>query len=398
MRKKDLSPARQKRIVSVEGYPGAHALIPPPTPHSLPSTGGYRNELVRAHKALDLLEEVSDRLPNPNLITRTAGRREAVRSSQIEGTHSDVGDLLAYETTGSDEGMPPDVRVTKNYVVALEEGLNKVRQAGTQAINCCLIKEIHTRLMNGIDYNGTPGDFRDKQNWIGGGGNIYNARLVPPPAINVPACMDDLEPLLQYSASEEEQKVLSIVIRMAIVHAQFESIHPFIEGNGRVGRILLHLMLTAEGYPPVYLAGYLKDNQQEYYDLLAGVQLKDEWASWVAFFALGVEAAAHESIKTGLALEKVLVKWTESITGLKLRTDSVLHKFPELMIGIPVLTAHQAKDALGISFPSASAALARLEKIGILTRTKESRRNRVFVAKEVIEVLNRPSCSEDISF
>ncbi len=396
MRKKDLSPTRQKLLVPAEGYSGAQALIPPPTPHKLALTGDYRNKLSRAHKALDLLEEVSARLPNPDLITRTADRREAVRSSQIEGTSSDMNDLLTYEATGSDAGMPPDVRATRNYVVALEEGLNKVREAGAPAIDGCLIKEIHSRLMNGVDYSGTPGQFRDKQNWIGGGGNIYNARLVPPPHTHVPACMDDLETLLQYSASEEDQKVLSIVIRMAIAHVQFESIHPFIDGNGRVGRILLPLMLAAEGYPPVYLAGYLKDNQREYYDLLAGVQLKDEWADWVSFFALGVESAAQESIRTGLALERVLVKWKKSVSELGLRSHSILHKFPELMIGTPVLTVHQAKDALKTSFPSASAALAQLEKMGILARTNEYRRNRVFVAKEVIDILNRPSGGEDI--
>lgn len=395
MRRKDLSPTRQRLLVPVDSYPGAQALIPPPVPYRLELAGACRNELSRAHKALDLLAEVSARLPNPDLITRTADRREAVRSSQIEGTSSDIDDLLTYEATGSDEGMPPDVRVTKNYVVALEEALGKIREVGVSAINCCLIKKIHSRLMDGTTYNGIAGQFRGKQNWIGGGGNIYNARFVPPPAANVPACMNDLETLLQYSAAEEDQLVLSIVIRLAIAHAQFESIHPFVDGNGRVGRILLPLMLAAEGYPPVYLAGYLKDNQPEYYDSLAGVQLKDEWANWVGFFALGVESAAQESIRTGLALEKVLTKWKKSVSELGLRSHSVLHKFPELMIGTPVLTAHRAKDTLEASFPSVSAALAQLEKLGILTRTNEYRRNRVFVAKEIIEILNRPSGGGD---
>ncbi len=396
MRKKDLSPTRQKLLVPVDRYPEAQALIPPPVPHRLELKGACWNELNRAHKALALLAEVSARLPNPDLITRTADRREAVRSSQIEGTCSDIDDLLAYEATGSDEGMSPDVRVTKNYVVALEEGLRRVREAGVSAINCCLIKKIHSRLMDGTAYNGILGQFRDKQNWIGGGGNIYNARFVPPPHVNVPACMENLETLLQYSASEEDQMVLSIVIRMAIAHAQFETIHPFVDGNGRVGRILLPLMMAAEGYPPAYLAGYLKDNQQEYYDSLAGVQLRDEWTDWIGFFALGVESAAQESIRTGLALEKVLSKWKEAVSELGLRSHSILHKFPELMIGTPVLTTHQAKEALRTSFPSASAALAKLEKMGILTRTNEYRRNRVFVAKEIIEILNRPAGFEDI--
>ncbi|ABQ28072.1 Fic family protein [Geotalea uraniireducens] len=389
MQRTDLCPARRKLLVPAVGYSGAFALIPPPTPRGL-ELKGLRDELPRARAALDLLKDLSSRFPNPDLITRTADRREAVRSSQIEGTNSGVNDLLTYEATGSDEGLPPDVLVTLNYVRALEYGLQKVRQSGVPALTCNLIKELHAHLMDGVDYNGTPGEFRKRQNWIGGG-NIYNARFVPPPPGNVQACMDNLELLLRYSAAEEDQMVLSVVIRMAIAHAQFETIHPFIDGNGRVGRILLPLMLAAEGYPPVYLAGYLKDNQREYYDALAGVQLREKWSEWVKFFAIGVEAAVQESIKTTIELENILKKWTGLVAGLGLRSHSVLYKFPELMIGTPVLTAHHAKDALGISFPAASAALAALEKMGILVQPVKHQRNRTFVAKEVIDVLNRPT-------
>lgn len=390
MRKNDLSPGRQKRLVPLDGYSGVFALIPPPTPCEL-SLPGTQEQLHRAHRALDLLQEVSSRLPNPDLITRTADRREAVRSSQIEGTSSEVDDLLTYEATGSDEGLPVDVQVTYNYVVALEHGLQEVRVKGVAALDCRLIRELHARLMTGEDYNGTPGEFRQSQNWIGGGRNIYHARFVPPPADYVPEGMRDLERFLQRSAGEEEQKVLSVITRMAIAHAQFETIHPFVDGNGRVGRILLPLMMAAEGHPPVYLAGYLKNNQQEYYDALAGVQLKDRWAEWVRFFAAGFEVAVEESIRTALALESILRQWHERVAALGLRSQSVLYKFPELMIGTPVLTANRAKDALGISFPSASAALLQLEKMGILVRPARNRRNRAFVAREVIDVLNRPA-------
>jgi len=390
MRKRDLSPDRQKRLVPVDDYPGAWALIPPKTPHRLDEIS-VGEELSRAHSALDLLVDLSRRLPNPALITRTADRREAVRSSQIERTSSDMNDLLAYEATGSDEGMPPDVHVTRNYVVALEYGLEKVREDGASAIDCDLVKALHARLMDGADDNGTPGRFRARQNWIGGGTSIYDATYVPPPPGNVHACMDDLMTLLKYSPAEEEQMFLSVIIRMAIAHVQFESIHPFLDGNGRVGRLLLPLMLAAEGYPPVYLAGYMKEHQREYYEALAGVELKGKWSDWVRFFARGVESAAQESIRTGLALERVLERWTRAVVDLGLRSHSVLHRLPELMLGTPVLTAHKVKDALDVSFPSASAALKKMEELGILTRTNRYRRNRVFVATEVIEILNRPA-------
>ncbi len=392
MRKKDLSRDRQERLVPVDAYSGAYALVPPDVPIKLGFPGVDRTKLVQAEESLTLLDVISTRLPNPDLITRTADRREAVRSSQIEGTHSDMDDLLTYEATGSNEGMPPDVLVTKNYVTALEAGLKEVRLIGSGAINTDLIKTIHARLMTGVDYNGIPGTFREKQNWIGGG-NIYDARFVPPPHDRLDECMRNLEGLLQYSITEEDQMVPSIVVRMAVAHAQFESIHPFIDGNGRVGRILLPLMLAAEGYPPAYLAGYLKSNQREYYDSLLDVQLKGNWARWLNFFSVGVDAAAKESMRTGAELEKVLERWKQTVAKLGLRSDSVIYKLPEFLIGTPVVSAHQTKDALKISFPSASAALGRLEEIGILVRAKQQLRNRIFIAREVVDILNRPTVS-----
>jgi Fic family protein len=392
MRKTDLSPERRKLLVPVVSHSGAFALIPPLTPRVDQLTGlqGLHGEVSRAHTALANLQTLSEGLPNPDLVTRTADRREAVRSSQIEGTNSGINDLLTYEVTGSYEGLPPDVRVTLNYVTSLEYGLLQVREHGITAFTSGLVKELHARLMSGVDYIGTPGEFRDKQNWIGGL-KIDQTRFVPPPADNVHGCMDDLTSMLQNVPAEEDQIEIPIVIRMAVVHAQFETIHPFFDGNGRIGRILLPLMLAAEGYPPVYLAGYLKDNQREYYDALAGVQLQGRWAEWIKFFAIGVDAAVQESISTALGLEAILRKWKDLVAGLGLRRQSVLYKFPELMLGTPVLTAHKAKDALGISFPSASAALALLEEKGILVQREKHQRYRTFYAKDVIELLNRPA-------
>ena len=392
MRKTDLSPERRKLLVPVASHSGAFALIPPLTPRVDQLTGlqGLQGEVSRAHTALANLQILTEGLPNPDLVTRTADRREAVRSSQIEGTNSGINELLTYEATGSDEGLPPDVRVTLNYVTSLEYGLQRVREHGITPFTSDLIMGLHARLMSDVDYTWTPGKFRDKQNWIGGL-KIDQARFVPPPAANVPDCMDDLISMLQYVPAEEDQIEIPIVVRMAVVHAQFETIHPFFDGNGRVGRILLPLMLAAEGYPPVYLSGYLKDNQREYYDTLTGVQLQGKWAEWIKFFAIGVDAAVQESISTALGLGAILRKWKDIVAGLGLRRQSVLYKFPELMLGTPVLTAHKAKDALGISFPSASAALALLEEKGILVQREKHQRYRTFYAKDVIELLNRPA-------
>lgn len=386
MRKSDLSPGRQKLLVPVPEYSGSFALIPPPTPYSIPSRT-ISAPAFHAHEALGALREATARLPNPDLVTRTFDRREAVRSSQIEGTSSGMDELYTYEATGSDEGLPPDVVVTQNYVLSLEFGLQEVRRRGPASLTTQLIKDLHRYLMEGTGYRGQPGEFRNRQNWIGAR-YIHEARFVPPPADHVESCIEDLVKFLQSTPQDEDMLEVPIVIRMAIAHAQFETIHPFTDGNGRVGRILLPLMLAAEGYPPVYIAGYLKRHQQMYYDLLAGVQLKDEWPAWIQFFASAVESGAKESISTASTLEVILSRWEAIVAELKLRSDSAVNRLPELLIGSPVVTARQVEKALGVSFPAASNALSKLVETGILTQQGESR-NRRFVAREVIDLLNR---------
>jgi Fic family protein len=255
------------------------------------------------------------------------------------------------------------------------------------------MQELHYHLLSGTSDGGGPGEFRRRQNWIGGL-RIYDARFVPPPADRVVECLQDLEALLAYSSPAEAFFEISIVIRMAIAHAQFETIHPFIDGNGRVGRILLPLMLAAEGYPPVYLAGFLKANRQLYYDSLAAVQLRGEWSEWVKFLAAGVHAAAHESIQTAELLTGLLEKWRARIRELRVRSDSAVYRLPELLIGTPVVTTRAIESALGISYPAANTAVSLLEKEGILQQPARRQRNRTFVAREVIDILNRPTEGE----
>ncbi|QWV92077.1 Fic family protein [Geomonas oryzisoli] len=393
MRKTDLSPNRQQLLVPLDSHPGALALVPPPTPTHL-QLPNLRGEIAKAHEALGRLQASAASLPNPNLITRTLDRREAVRSSQIEGTSSDLDDVLTFEATGSDEGLPPDVVVTLNYVKALEYGLAKVSQNGVGALNIELIKELHARLMDGVrGYGDKPGELRTRQNWIGGL-RIYDAKFVPPPADRVKECLEDLVRVLQYAPAEEDFFEVPLVMRMAIVHAQFETIHPFIDGNGRVGRIILPLMLAAEGYPPVYLAGFMKANQAAYYETLGAVQLKGEWTEWVRFVATGVEVACRESMQTAQELTALLAQWQERITNLKLRADAAAYRLPELLMGTPVVTATRAAEALGIAFPAANRALAQLQEVGIVAPLDERKRNRVFVAKEVLELLSRPTLPE----
>ena len=387
MKKSDLSESRQKSLFPVNGHSGCFAVVPPATPRMI-KLNGHHNELIHAHEALSALKTLSEQLPNPDIILRTLDRREAVRSSQIEGTSSDVNDLLIYEATGSDEGLPSDVLVTLNYVKALNYGLKQVRSINNvNALTNELILGLHAHLMSDVkNFNGIAGEFRKKQNWIGGL-KIQNAKFVPPPASYISDCMNDLESFLQYS-SEEEQFEISIVLRMAIAHAQFETIHPFIDGNGRVGRLILPLMLAAEDYPPIYLAGFLKTNQKIYCETLGNVQLQEQWDDWITFFAVGVKESSEESIIMAKELLAILKRWQEAVDDLGLRSDSAINRLPEILVGNPVVTVNQVKKMLGVSFPSANLALNKLKDMGIVTQS-DRQRNRVFIATELINILDR---------
>jgi Fic family protein len=280
--------------------------------------------------------------------------------------------------------IPVSTVVFKEKPAGRNECHNEVQLEG---ISQQLVLDLHKQLMDGVtDFHGIPGEYRAKQNWIGGF-RIYDARFVPPPAANVPDCMADLISFMQNPLDEENPIEMPIVIRMAIAHAQFESIHPFIDGNGRVGRLLLPLMLSADNYPPVYLAGFLKQNQSDYFELLLGVQLQEKWLEWIRFFATGVDIAARESIATAESLLALKDEWVSQIAKLNRRADSVINKLPIYLIGNPVTTVNQIKSAMGISFPAANDALASLVKIGILT-VEGGARNRRFVATQVIAILN----------
>lgn len=388
MRRIDLSPERQELLVPLASHPGAFGLIPPPTPLNLNLP---LQEVRRAHEALGLLQASVTALPNRYLVTRTFDRREAVRSSQIEGTGSDIDDLLTFEATGNDEGLPPDVLVTFNYVMALEYGLRQVAEHGVKAFTIELIKELHKRLMEGVPHYGdVPGQIRQRQNWIAGI-RICDAKFVPPPPDRVEECLTDLLRVLQYQAAEEDFYEVSLVIRLAIVHAQFETIHPFIDGNGRVGRILLPLMLAAEGYPPVYLAGFLKVNQDLYYQTLGQVQLRGEWTDWVRFLATGFDIACRESIGIAKELMAIVARWKEILATLNLRSHSAVNRLPDYLIGTPVVTVRQVAKDLEVNFTAANRALSQLQELGIVELVGKGKRNRIFTAREVIKLLSLPT-------
>lgn len=383
MRKRDLSPDRQARLKRVPGRSGAYALLPPPTPRQLPIQGRI-DRLAEAREALARLDGLVRALPNADLVTPTLARREAVLSSQLEGTKTEIDELLTYEATGHPEEASADTRVTANYVTALEVGLEALRTDPNRPVDEALIQAIHRELMTGItNYPGEPGRYRTQQNWIGGS-SIYDARLVPPLPEDVPACMAELAGYLADPHDPEQPYTLGIVTRLAIVHAQFETIHPFTDGNGRVGRILMPLMLAKEGYPPLYIAGHLCRHRREYFDALLGVQLKDDWGPWLELLAETVEISAREA----LTLTQALLATKETMEGkvADARADSLLRRMPAVLIAHPMLSARSLSKIEGVSFPTAKNALEQLAKRGLVERRKAGR-EQGYVATAVAAIL-----------
>lgn len=386
MRKTDLSVARQRCLVRAHGHPNCWALVPPATPRRLDLSQASNEALQKAHQALGGLQAATANLPNVDLITRTLGRREAVQSSGIEGTRTDLPGLLEYEATRGAEGGAADARVVGSYVTSLDIGLQAVHANGRGGLTIKLVKALHEALMAGEPEKLLPGQFRDGQVWIGSD-VIEDARFVPAPPDAVPTLMDELATsMLRYEPREDEQASISVILQLALAHAQFETIHPFFDGNGRVGRLLMPLMLAAGGHPPLYLSGYLLRYRQAYYDALAGVQLREEWDSWVGFLCRAVVESAETSLAIARDLNAVHDGWMMELQDL--RSDSTARRLPRLLLGMPVISANQVAEELKTSFPAANEALKVLVERGILEAPTRLR-NRVFRATRILERLAR---------
>lgn len=388
MRREDVAEDRQAYLVPAPGHPHVCALVAPPTPRALVLRRSHEPGFARAHAALGQLQGTLDRIPNVDMVTRTLARREAVKSSQIEGTRTDLSQLLTYEATQSAHGLPPDVRVTEQYVVALQHGLRRVRADGRPALSPALLNELHAILMQD-DHSGTPGGaYRTTQAWIGSTPRIEDATFVPAPPAYIAGCMDEMAAgILQYEPREDAQTSLSILAQMAIAHAQFETIHPYHDGNGRTGRLLLPMLLAAEGLPPLYLSGSLLRARTEYYAALAEVQLKGNWGPWVELLARAVVEACQDSIAIAVDLIALAERWEAQVQ--RYRADSAIRRLPRFLIGHPALSVQQAAEGLGVSVAAANSALNKLREAGIVSLVNERRWGRVFQAAEVLQRLDR---------
>jgi Fic family protein len=389
MRREQIAKDRQPYVVPAHGYPNVCALVAPPTPRMLPLDRRHDAGFPNAHAALGRLQGTLKHLPNTDMVTRTLARREAVMSSQIEGTQSDLHQLLTYEATHVVTGsVPVDVRITERYVAALQHGLERVRVGGRAVLDLALIHEVHALLMQDEASHLAVGAYRETQVWIGPTLRIEDATFVPAPPARVKGCMDEMAAsILQYAPREDDQTVLPILAQLAIAHAQFETIHPYHDGNGRTGRLLLPLMLAAEGYPPLYLSGALLRAKSQYYAALANVQLQGEWGPWLELLGNAVIESCDESILIAEDLLVLAERWEQELHSY--RAHSATRRLPRFLIGHPVLSVQQAAAGLNISVPAANAALNNLLAAGIVSLVNERQWGRVFQATPVLRRLDQ---------
>lgn len=361
------------------------AFVPKPLPPrpSLVMSGGLQPLLESAVLALGRLDGVSTLLPDKALFLYTYVRKEAVLSSQIEGTQSSLSDLLLFELDEA-PGVPlDDVVEVSNYVAALNHGLTRLREGFP--LSNRLIREIHSTLLShGRGGDKDPGEFRRSQNWIGGT-RPGNASFVPPPHTAVPDCMGELERFLH-----ADDDGLPVLIRAGLAHVQFETIHPFLDGNGRVGRLLITFMLCHSGIlrePLLYLSLYLKQHRATYYELLDGVRRDGDWEAWLSFFLEGVKQVAEGAVTTADRLTDMFQQDRSRIEAAGRRAASGL-RVHETLKARPIQSMSSACSSTGLSFPAVSSAMDLLVELGIARELTGKRRNRLFLYDRYVAILN----------
>jgi len=335
--------------------------------------------LSQADQAIGRLDGVARTLPNPDLFVAMYVRREAVLSSQIEGTQSTLQDVLTFELDARGVALPRDVVEVVNYVRAMHYGLSRLE---TLPLSLRLIREIHGQLMEGVRGQGQPGEFRTSQNWIGPPNTpLAQAVFVPPAVHDMWEALDNFERFLH----DED---LPTLVHCALAHAQFETIHPFLDGNGRVGRLLISLLLVERGVlrrPLLYLSHYLKRHQTEYYDRLNGVRETGGWEAWLRFFLAGVQATAEEAGAMAQDILELREGDRALIEGNRLGPNAL--RLLDALYETPLASAASAARALGVTFPTASKLLDQFAALGLVRETTGARRSRRYLYEPYVALL-----------
>lgn len=366
---------------------GYTAFVPAPLPPEPPvqMDVGMVGVLSRADQAVGRLDGVTRTLPNPDLFVAMYVRREAVLSSQIEGTQSTLEDVLSYELDPRQRDVPQDVEEVVNYVRAMNYGLERL---ATLPLSLRLIREIHAELMRGA--RGTdklPGEFRRSQNWIGpGGATLSQATFVSPPVLEMTEALHDLEKFLH------EEDDLPVLVRCGLVHAQFETIHPFLDGNGRVGRLLITFQLVHAGVlhrPLLYISHYLKRHRAEYYDRLSAVRQDGGWEGWLRFFLRGVAETAEEATATAEAIVRLREEHRALLQAEGLGLNGL--RLLDLLFQRPLVNVSLVRDTLRVrSYNTANNLVEQFAALGLLEEITGGRRNRVFRYAPYWRLLEEP--------
>ena len=365
------------RLVRSSG--GYRAYVPTPLPPPLTWDQDLTVSLSAADRAIGGLAGEGRRLPNPHLFIRSLVRKEAVLSSRIEGTQATLGELLAAEADAAAVRSSADLQEVGNYVTALEYGLERLE---TLPVSLRLVRELHECLMRGVRGDAaTPGEFRRSQNWIGPPGcTLENATYVPPPPSELMACLDSWERFLHDDA-------LPPLVHAALAHAQFEAIHPFLDGNGRVGRLLITLLLVEREIIPsplLYLSAYFEATREEYYQRLLGVTEGGGWEEWLIYFLRGVTLQSQDAVDRIRLIDDLFAKWKH---GLARGRSPLPERALDLFVENPFWTVGGVAGRLEVAFTTAQRAIDRLEAAGIVAQVGRRQRNRVYCAEEILNVL-----------
>ena len=384
MARADLKSRLGAYVVSTVGGERVRAFVPPPLPpQPRVQLGGLQGLLEKANQALGRLDGLASILPDITLFIYLYVRKEAVLSSQIEGAQSSLSDLLLFESAEA-PGVPlGDVQEVSNYVAAMNHGLRRLREGFPLSLR--LIREIHEVLLaKGRGSQKEPGEFRRSQNWIGGS-RPGNAVFVPPPPERVLECMGALELFLH-----QERPELPTLVKAALAHVQFETIHPFLDGNGRLGRLLITFLLCAAGAlrePILYLSLYFKSNRQRYYDLLQAVRETGDWETWLEFFLTGIRETADQAAETARRILALFEADRRKIEGLGRPAASAL-RVHQFMQASPIISIPAAAEKLSLSAPTVAKSIEHMIRLGLLREITGKQRHRLFVYDPYLAILN----------
>ncbi len=377
---------RSGRLIRQET--GYSAFVPAPLPPRPPIalTGVLQSLLSKADRELGRLDGSIQTLPNPDLFVMMYVRKEAVLSSQIEGTQSSLQDLLAAEAKVFAAEGSRDVAEVVNYVKAMNYGLNRLEKL---PISVRLFREIHEKLLTGVRGSAlTPGELRRSQNWVGSAGcTLAEAAFIPPPPENVPQALGDLEKFLH------KDDDMPLLIKIGLAHAQFETIHPFLDGNGRIGRLMITFLLCERGVlqkPVLYLSYYFKRHRQAYYDHLQAVRDAGDWEGWLAFFLRGVAEVSSQATETARRILELREKHRALIAEHLGRAAGNGHRTLEHLYKRPIISVKEVRSVTGTSNPAANQLVQKLVEQGIVNEITGQRRNRRFRYEAYIRLFEEP--------